>query len=86
MEETVKLLTIEHRDTREKFESRCKSRYVVVRVDPDEGAADYMGMVVGFHPGEKVSVMDVAGYTHEVPLRRVEEDVGQLFSLPRAAG
>ena len=73
------LLTIENRNTREKFESHCRSRYVVVIADPSEKAEGFAGMVVGFHPGDMLSVVDAAGYTHAVPLCKIAADRGRKF-------
>lgn len=80
LETTVKTLTVENRNTREKFESACRSRYVIV-FDPNEGALDYPGMVVGFLPADMLSVADGRGYVHAVPLSKVKEDFGRQIKV-----
>jgi hypothetical protein len=84
LEKTVETLTVGNRNTREKFETQCRSPYVIVFADPDEGISDYAGVVVGFHPSDMVSVSDATGYVHVVPLRKVKEDVGRrIYAQPR---
>jgi len=58
-----------------KRDLQCPSPRVFA--DPDEEAEDCIGMVVGFHPSEMLSVVDVTGYTHSMPLRKVAEDLGR---------
>src|SRR5205823_15068559 len=75
LEKTVELLTITwNSNTKEKFESQCRSRYVIVTADPGEEAQGFAGIVAGFHPGDMISVLDARGYSHAVPLRRIKPD------------
>jgi len=76
LERSIETLTINNRNTREKFEAQCRSPYVVVFADPEETVEDFAGRVVSFHPGDMVSVVDSAGKIHAVPLRKVKEDIG----------
>ena len=73
LERTIETMTVNSTATRTKFEAESRSRFVIVFED----GQDYMGMVVGFHPAEMLSVADGDGYIHSVPLTKVKADVGR---------
>jgi len=79
LESVLESLTVNNRETREKFEAQCQSRWVVVLADTGDEFEDFAGRVTSFHPGEMVSVMDMNGRTHAVPLRKISEDRGRRF-------
>ena len=71
----VELLTVaENTNTKEKFESQYRSRFVIVTADPGKKAQGFAGIVAGFHPGDVVTVLDARGYSHAVPLRKIKAD------------
>jgi hypothetical protein len=73
----IENLTVNNRSTREKFEARCKTRFVIVLAGPEEEVDDFAGMVAGFHPMDMLTVVDTDGRSHSVPLHKVKEDVGR---------
>jgi hypothetical protein len=79
LESVVESLTVNNRETREKFEAQCQSRWVVVLADAGEKVEDFAGRVTSFHPHDMVSVVDMSGHFHAVPLRKVSEDLGRKF-------
>ena len=79
LESVVESLTVNNRETREKFDAQCRSRWVVVLADTGDEFEDFAGRVTSFHPGDMVSVIDMNGRTHAVPLRKVSEDRGRRF-------
>jgi len=76
-DQLIENLTVNNRDTREKFEARCKTRFVVVLAGPGEEVDDFAGMVASFHPMGMLTVVDTDGRSHSVPLHKVKEDIGR---------
>src|SRR5438045_2923114 len=70
LQRAVESLTIDNPETREKFQARSKSRWVVVLADRDDEAEDCTGTVTAFHPLAMVPEVDRDGQTRAVAYAR----------------
>jgi hypothetical protein len=81
--ETLQALAIDNPVTRAQFESRSKSRWVLVQ---QEDGSDFPGTVTGFLPSGQLKVLDTYGTIHVTSLEHVVQDLARAIHDDKHTG
>jgi hypothetical protein len=65
--------------TRRKFEQQVGALHVIISSQEGDSFHDYSGVVLGYLPGDKLSVLDDSGNIQTVHLSRVAPDVNKRY-------